>query len=144
MLKTWEGIKFIININATKNKSINCLDVNNTEETDPFVLSSSFNRFFATIAKKIEFNIAHTPKNYTDYLTNSSEKSFFLTPTLHDEVEGIIKTLNLRKSISPNSIPTKRLKKYRKISVFQSPKSLIFCKWNLSIVFKTCKCNSNF
>ena len=52
MLKTWEGIKSIININTTKNKSINCLNVNNTKETDPFVLSSSFNKFFTTIAKK--------------------------------------------------------------------------------------------
>ena len=77
MLKTWEGIKSIININTTKNKSINCLNVNNTEETDP------------------------------------SEKTF-LTPTSPDEVEDIIKTLNLRKSIGPNSIPTKLLKKYSK------------------------------
>ena len=53
MLKTWEGmIKSIININTTKNKSINCLNVNNTEEKDSFVLSSSFNKFFITIAKK--------------------------------------------------------------------------------------------
>ena len=114
MLKTWEGIKSIININTTKKKSINCLNVNNTEETDHFLLSSSFNKFFTTIAKKIESNIVHTPKNYTDYLTNPSEKTFFLTPTSPDEVEDIINTLNLRKSIGPNSIPTKLLKKYSK------------------------------
>ena len=50
----------------------------------------------------------------TDYLTNPSEKTFFLTPTSPDEVEDIIKTLHLRKSIGPNSIPTKLLKKYSK------------------------------
>ena len=38
MLKTWEGIKSIIHINTTKNKSINCLNVNRIEETEPFVL----------------------------------------------------------------------------------------------------------
>ena len=53
MLKTWECIKSIVNIDATKNKSINCLNVNNTEETNPFSLSSSFNKFFTAIAKKI-------------------------------------------------------------------------------------------
>ena len=53
---------------------MNCLDVNNIEEMDSFVLSSSFNKFFTRIAKKIESNIVHTPKNYTDYLTNPSEK----------------------------------------------------------------------
>ena len=38
MLKTWEGIKSIIHINTTKNKSINCLNVNRIEEMEPFVL----------------------------------------------------------------------------------------------------------
>ena len=115
MLKAWEGIQFIIKINISKSKSFNCLDVNNIEETDPFVLSSSFNKFFTTTAKKkIESNIVHTPKNYTGCLTNSSEKTFFLTPTSPEEVGDIINTLNLRKSIGPNSIPTKLLKKYSK------------------------------
>ena len=52
MFKTWEDIKSIIHINTTKNKSINCLNVNNIEKTGPFVLNSSFNTFFTTIAKK--------------------------------------------------------------------------------------------
>ena len=59
MPKTWEGTKPIISINTTKNKSINCLKVNNTEGTDPFVLSSSFKRFSTTIAKKVESSIVH-------------------------------------------------------------------------------------
>ena len=118
--KTWEGIKSIININTTKNKSIDCLNKNNTEETDLLVLNSSISRFFTTIAKKKkkkkkkkkESSIVHKPKNYTDHLTNPSENSFFLTPTSPDEAEDIIKTLKLRKSIGPNSIPTKPFKKY--------------------------------
>ena len=71
--------------------------MNNTGETDPFVLSNSFNKVFVTNAKKIESNMAHTPKNYTDYLKNPSEKTFFLSPT-----------------IGPSSIPTKLLKEYSK------------------------------
>ena len=59
MPKTWEGTKPIVSINTTKNKSINCLKVNNTEGTDPFVLSSSFKRFSTTIAKKVESSIVH-------------------------------------------------------------------------------------
>ena len=114
MLKTWEGIKPFININTTKNKSINCLNVNNTKETDPFVLSSSFKTFSTTIVKEVESSIVHTPKNYANYLTNPSEKTFFLTPTSSDEVDDITKTLNLIKSINPDSIPTKFLKKYSK------------------------------
>ena len=70
MLKTWEDIKFIININTTKNKSINCLSVINTEETDPFVLKSSLDKFFTTVGKKMKSNIVYTLKDCTDYLTN--------------------------------------------------------------------------
>ena len=48
---------------------------------DPFVLNSSFNKFFTTIAKKIESNIVYIPKNYTDYPSNPSMKTLFLIPT---------------------------------------------------------------
>ena len=72
-----------------KNKDVN--NVNNIEETDPFVLSYSFNKFFTRIAKKIESSIVHTPKNYKDYLTNPSEKTFFLTTTSPKEAEDTIK-----------------------------------------------------
>ena len=34
MCKTWDGIKSIININKTSNKSINCLKINENEETN--------------------------------------------------------------------------------------------------------------
>ena len=64
--------------------------------------------------KKKKSNIFHTPKNYKDYLTNLSQKTFFLTPTSPEEVEDIIKAVNLRKSVGPKTISTKLLKKYSK------------------------------
>ena len=83
-----------------------------------FILSSSFNNFFTKIDEEIESNIVYTPKNYTDYITNAREKIFFLTLTSPDEVEDIIKILNLRKWHGLNSISTKLLKKYsRPISI---------------------------
>ena len=90
MLKTWEVIKAIINIRNISKKNINCLNINDTEERDPAILSDSFNKFFTTIAQKIESKIVPTNKNYTDYLTNPSEKTFFLRPTTPDETEDII------------------------------------------------------
>ena len=65
MLKPWEDIKSIININTTKNNSINCLNVNNTREIDPFCSKQFLQHVFHNTAKKIESNIVHTPKNYT-------------------------------------------------------------------------------
>ena len=55
-----------------------------------------------------------TNKNYTDYLTNPSEKTFFLRQTTPDETEDIIKTLSVGKWLWPNSIPTKLLKQFSK------------------------------
>ena len=61
-LKYWADIKSITKINTTKNKSFNCLKVNDTKETDPFVLSSSFNKFFINNCRKIASNIIHHRK----------------------------------------------------------------------------------
>ena len=39
MLKTWDRIKSIININKKEKKDINCLKVDDQQATDPFVIS---------------------------------------------------------------------------------------------------------
>ena len=114
MLKTWDGIKSIININKKEKKDINCLKVDDQQATDPFVISNYFNKFFTTIAKKIESKIVQTDKKYSDFLDNPLEKTFFLTPTEPNEVQSLIKTLNLKKATGPNSIPTKLLKVFDK------------------------------
>ena len=90
MLKTWDGIKFIININKKEKKYINYLKVDDQQVTDPFVISNYFNKFFTTfttISKKIESKIVQTDKKYSDFLDNPLEKTFFLTPTEPNEVQ---------------------------------------------------------
>ena len=42
MLKTWNGIKSIININKKEKKDINSLKVDDQQATDPLVISNSF------------------------------------------------------------------------------------------------------
>ena len=98
MLKTWNGIKSIININRKKKKDINCLKVDNQQATDPFLISSYFNKFFTTIVEKTENKILQMDKKYSDFLDNPLEKTFFLIPTEPNEVQSLIKTLNLKKS----------------------------------------------
>ena len=100
-------IKSIININKKEKKDINCLKVDDQQATDPFLISNYFNKFFTTIAKKIESKIVQTDKKYSDFLDNPLEKTFFLTPTELIEVQSLTKTLNLKKATGPNSIPTK-------------------------------------
>ena len=114
MLKTWDGIKSIININKKEKKDINCLKVDDQQATDPFVISNYFNKFFTTIAKKIESKIVQTDKKYSDFLDNPLEKMFFRIPAEPNEVQSLIKTLNLEKATGPNSISTKLLKAFDK------------------------------
>ena len=54
--------KAIIDIRNITKKSNNFLNINGTEETDPSILSDSFNKFFTTIARKIEPKIVPTKK----------------------------------------------------------------------------------
>ena len=103
----------IININKTTKKEVNCLDINRNQEVDPAILSQTFNEFFSTIAQKIESKLINTTK-VKHYLTEPTTNTFILTQTNTEEIEDIIKTLNIRKSIGPNSIPTKLLKQFSK------------------------------
>ena len=107
MFKTWNGIKSIINMNKKKKKDINCLKVDDQQATDPFVISNYLNKFLTIIAEKIENKIVQTDKKYSEFLDNPLGKTFFLTPTEPNEVQHLIKTLNLKKAIGPNGIPTK-------------------------------------
>ena len=113
-LKTWNGIKSIININKKKKKGINCLKVDDQKAIDPFLISNYFNKFFTKMAKKIESKIIQTDKKYPDFLDTPLEKTFFLTPTEPNEERSLIKTLNLKKTTGPNSRPTKLLKVFDK------------------------------
>ena len=99
MLKTWEGIKLLANINKRNNKTVTCLNVDGTEETDPFLISNHLNKLFSTIAQKIAGKIAKTSKHFSGFLTEPLQSKFFLTPTLPDEVQEIIKSLNNIKAI---------------------------------------------
>ena len=81
-------------------KNINCPSVNDIEETDPAILSDSFNKFFTTLTQKIESKLVPTNKNYTDYLTNPSKKTFFLRLQLLTK-QKTIKKLSVGKSPGP-------------------------------------------
>ena len=101
-----------------KKRYINCLKVDDQQATDPFLISNYFNKFFTTIAEKIESKIVQTDKTYSDFLDSPLEKTFFLTSTEPNEVHSVIKTLNLKKATGLNSIPTKLSRYLIKPSVF--------------------------
>ena len=102
----------------TPQKEVNCLDINGNEEIYPAISSQTFNKFISTIGQKIQFKLVNIKKHYTDYLTEPATNTFILTPTITEEIGDIIKALNIPKSIGPNSIPTRPLKRLpEKISI---------------------------
>ena len=108
----WNQVYYKHKQKREKRHKLSYLD--DQQATDTFVISDHFNKFFTTIAKKIESKIVQTDKKYSDFLDNPLEKTFFLTPTEPNEVQSLIKTLNLKKATGPNSIPTKLLKVFDK------------------------------
>ena len=73
-------------------------------------MSNVFNNYFTSIAETTKSNIIFLPKHYIDYLSNANTKTFFLTPTVQNEISFIISSLDSHESSGPNSIPVKILK----------------------------------
>ena len=108
MLKTWEGIELLVNITKRNNKTITCLNVDGIEVMDPFLISNHFNKFFSTITHKIVDKIVKTNKHFRLSSQTSTIKLFSDTYTSRWNWRD--KSLNNKKAIGPNSIPTKVLK----------------------------------
>ena len=112
------------------------------------ISSETFNKFFSTIAQKIEYKLVSTTKHYENYLTEPAANTFILTPKNTKEIKDLIKTLNIRKSIGPNSIPTRLLKQFSK-EMSMSIETLINLSFKTRIFpdalkFNPRKNNSNF
>ena len=91
--------------------------------SDSKKIASIFNNHFSTIGSKIEQGIPFHPGNFKDYLNkkdkngklfvNSTNTSFFLSPTMPREVEKIIDAPDVKKSTGPNSVPIFLLKTFK-------------------------------
>ena len=92
---TWIGVNKIININNKSNNAPFSLIVNNKWSTDPLHIPNEFNEYFSTVADYIQAKFYHTGSDYSQYLTNMNNFSFFIKP--NDELE-IIDTINNLKS----------------------------------------------
>ena len=111
---TWEGIIQVINIRKKKGQTINALNSDNGIINEDRKISEQLNKHFCNIATTIEKEIPSAKNNFSDYLKNPIEKSFFINPTTADEVETQIKCLKNNKATGPKSIPTSIFKNFRK------------------------------
>ena len=89
--KMWEGIRDVINIKKTKDQIVNAL--NNGEDiiNENNEIAGKFNNHFSKIAETIENKIPKAKNQFSDYLKNQMEQSFFINPTTSDEIESQIK-----------------------------------------------------
>ena len=116
----WKGVRSLVNIKSTKSTDINLLDDDNNLVSDPRKISNVFNYYFSTLGPEIERNIPIVPGDFKIVLNksdingkpsiNPSNASFFLSPTVPDEIEKFIDALDIKKSTGPNSIPVFVLK----------------------------------
>ena len=102
---TWKGIKSIININNNSKGQPSSLLVNNELISDPKLVAETFNKYFSSIAGKLQGKIHHHGKDFSCYLKNSNPNNFFIKPTNMIEVINTINNLSANKAMGPNSIP---------------------------------------
>ena len=93
-------------------------------------ISEEFNNFFGTIAENIYKKTPKSNKHFANYIKNQNLNSFFLDAVTEDEIESIIGNLNSRKTIGPNSIPTRILKEFE--NMLKTPLTVI-----INISFQT-------
>ena len=86
------------------------LTVDSTTISNPIEISNILNNYFSSITSKMKLNISFSHKNFSDFLKNRSNISFFVIFTYKTEIESVITTLDSNKSVGPNHIPTKKLK----------------------------------
>ena len=93
-------------------------------------ISEEFNNFFGTIAENIYKKTPKSNKPFANYIKNQNLNSFFLDAVTEDEIESMIGNLNSRKTIGPNSIPTRILKEFE--NMLKTPLTVI-----INISFQT-------
>ena len=107
--KTWEGIRSIINIKATKS-TISQIKVNNKVIKNQKEIVETLNNFFVNVGPNTDRNIPVNPKIKPEkYLKNRNQLNFLIAHISNEEVLDIINQLE-NKSTGPQSIPIKLLK----------------------------------
>ena len=95
---TWYGIKSIISLKTNSLKQIRSINTNNKTESNPKIMSETFNNFFVTIAIFIDSKIIHTNTSYKNYLQESLLNSFLLKPATKKDVVSVINEMKTNKS----------------------------------------------
>ena len=127
----WSTVNDIIGKKQTNNP--NTFTIEEQQINDPVKISNEFNSYFTKIGPELARNIGTCECNFSNYLPQSCDKSFFLNPTNVHEVTDTVRTLKRSKSSGFDEISVNLLKKI--IHPIASPLTYIF---NLSISTGRC------
>ena len=103
---TSKGIRSLVKIKPTYQRDILILDDDGSLITDPNFIVNHFNKYFVNVGPTIDNKIPLSKHNYTDYFQNFTiNNSFFLKPVIPEDIQDIISSFDINKSIGPNSLP---------------------------------------
>ena len=110
---TWKGLKSFLNIKQISADSLEALllmvPLFPIKQQSRIFSITIF--FFFSIANKTKSNISFSHTHFSDFLKNRLNISFLVSPNDKTEIENVISSLDSNKSVGPNSIPSKLLKK---------------------------------
>ena len=112
MLKRWNGIKQVINIDKKSTQKINCVRDENLFIQDAKQMAEKFNNHFSQVGKKLEKSIRPVNRKYDDCLNERIENSFIIEPANNGEAFSVIKQFNNGKATGSNSLNTILMKKF--------------------------------
>ena len=107
----WKNLGPVINPKKIKrNQRISKLCCDGNYETDSVSIANFMNDYFCRIGKNLQQRIPTIRNNYSTYMPDIAENTFFLSPTSVQEIEREIKLLNPKKASGPDNIGAKVLK----------------------------------
>ena len=118
----WKGIRELVNTSKSKSSSYKLLGLTGNLISDTNIIANKFNLHFSTIGQQVALKIPPGKGNFRDFLTKrdnnntpfiNQPNTFYLDPSIPQEIEKIIDSLDLKKSVGPFSIPTYLLKIYK-------------------------------
>ena len=104
MKNTLEGVKSIISLQKTTNDSPKIRSLQGHTVTDPRTIA---NTFFWYVAAEAQSEVPFSYKRFSGYLPLPNQDSYYISPYTKEEIIEIILSFERKKSVGPNSIPTK-------------------------------------
>ena len=113
----WKGIRSLVKLKSSSKKDISIIDDKGVIISDQEEICNQLNNFFVNIGLNIDKTMPNPKQNFREYLHQIKvNKSFFLIPTIPEEIFDIIISLDMNKSLGPNSVPIYILKVYNSFS----------------------------